>query len=239
MEIHNISEDIVYNSVQKIFELLKTDGNPEGLCLCEQCKMDTVCYALNRVEPRYVISNRGIARMEQDWIGRQQTEADIASLIYKGIRLVNHNQRPTASHDDTVSSEKTSFEPAFDLPTIVGRIFDGETFAPLTEVTIELRCEGEIVPMRNRNWQNPFTLIDKTPGAYSFWPAPVPAEAVNADRVFTFSLKIESENYETTSSYFKIPVVSSIQSPYAYSLDRTFKVPDIYLFPPGEAELNG
>ena len=240
MEIHNISEDIVLSSVQTIFEAIKKEGNPDGLCFCEQCKLDTVCYALNRIEPKYVVSNRGITRIEQDWAGRQQIEADITALVYKGLRLVNHNQRP-AHEDNSASAGRNLAEPVFEFPTIVGRLFDGETFAPLAGVTVELRSGGEIVPMRNRNWQNPFTLISNTPGTYTFWPAHIPAEAVDINRVFEYSLKIESSQYETLSHFFKIPVVSNIQAAYAssYSKDKTFKLPDLYLFHPGEAEQNG
>jgi len=239
MAIHNISEDIVFSSVQNIFDLIKKENNPEEICLCEQCRLDTICYVLNRIEPRYVVSNRGMTRIEQDWIGRQQTEADIASLVYKGLRLVNHNQRPTSLHDDSESIGKITNEPVFDFPTIVGRLFDGNTFAPLTGVTIVLQCSGEMVCMRNRNWQNPYTLVENTPGTFTFWPAPIPAEAVNINKIFEYSLKIESPEYETLYHYFKIPATSGMQSSFSYSLDKTFKLPDLYLFQPGEAELNG
>ena len=122
----------------------------------------------------------------------------------------------------------------------MGRLFDGVTFTPLSEVTVELRGSGEIVPMRNRNWQNPFTLVSNTPGTYTFWPAPVPVDAVDIKRTFEYSLKIESSQYETLIHFFKIPVVSNIQVTHsAYSQDRTFKLPDLYLFHPGEAEQNG
>jgi competence protein ComFB len=239
MEIHNVSEDIVFHSVQNIFAAVKKEGNPNDLCLCEQCRLDTICYTLNRIMPRYIVSNRGMTRMDQDWTARQQTEADIATLIYKGLRLVNHNQRPTAPHDGVTSDDKTLTQPAFYIPTIIGRLFDGETFAPLAGVTVELRNDGEIVSMQNHNWQNPFTLVANTPGAYSFWPAPVPAEAMDLHRTFEFSLKIESPQYETMTHFFKVPTVSTIQALYSNSMDRTFKLPDLYLFPPGEAEQNG
>ena len=239
MEIHNISEDIVFNSVQEIFESIKEKNNPDGLCLCDQCRLDTICYTLNRVEPRYVVSNRGITRLEQDWSGRQQIEADIAALVYKGFQLVNHNQRPTADHDASVSGDRDMSNPAFNLPTIVGRLFDGETFAPISGVTVKLRSEGETVPMRNRNWQNPFTLVDNTPGTYTFWPAVIPADSVGIHRIFEYSLKIESPDYETMTHFFKIPLISDIRSPYSFEHDRTFKLPDLYMFPPGEAEQNG
>jgi competence protein ComFB len=238
MDIHNTIEDIVYSSVQTIFDEIQKEGNPEGFCFCDQCRMDTICYALNRIEPHYIVSNRGFTRMEQDGIKRQQIEADIATLVYKGIRLVNHNQRPNAAHNSASKADAGSSKPVFDIPTIVGRVFDGITFAPVSGVTVLLRCGGEPVDMRNTNWQNPFTLVSNTPGTFSFWPAPVPAEAQDIHKVFEYSLKIESSQYEDFTHFFKIPAISKVQSPYFYSMERTFKMPDIYLFPPGEAEQN-
>ena len=241
MEIYNISENIVFNSMQKIFESIQKEGNPQGLCLCDQCRLDTVCYTLNRIEPQYIVSNRGVTHAEQNWVGRQQTEADIATLVYKGLRLVNHNQRDTSLHDDSVSDNDTKglTEPAFYFPIIVGRLFDGETFDPLSVLKVELRSNGELVPMRNRNWQNPTTLVDNTPGTFTFWPAPVLANEVDLHHIFEYSIKVESPRHETLTHFFKVPSVSILQSASSFSfLDKTFKLPDLYLFPPGEAEQN-
>ena len=240
MEIHNVSEDIVLNSVQNIFNAIKKEGNKGELCLCDQCRLDTICFTLNRIKPRYIVSNRGIAHIEQDWNGKLQTEADIATLVYKGMRQVNHNQRPTCSHTDTsMFSNETSNEPSFYIPNILGRLFDGETFAPVSGVTVTLRSGDEIIPMRNQNWQNPFTLVAHTPGAFTFWPSPVHTEAVGMHRLFEYSLKVESSQYETLTHFFKVAVVSTLVAAHSsYSLDRTFKLPDLYLFPPGEAEKN-
>jgi competence protein ComFB len=94
--------------------------------------------------------------------------------------------------------------------------------------------------MRNQNWQNPFTLIANTPGTFTFWPAPIPADAVDIHRIFKYSIKIESPQYETLTHFFKVPTISSNQSIHnSLSLERTFKLPDLYLFHPGEAEQNG
>ena len=239
MEIHNVSEDKVYHSIEKIFAVIKKDGNPDKFCLCEQCMLDTVCFALNRIEPRYVVSHRGIARLDQDWVRQQQTDADIASLVYKGLKQVNHNQRPHATHNESVKTGETETGPAFHIPTIVGRLFDGETFAPLDGVTVELRGNGGLVPMRNPNWQNPFTLVANTPGTYTFWPAPISAGEVNENSTFEYLLKFESPEYETLTHFFKIPTISSVKGAYSFSPDKTFKLPDLYLFHPGEAEKNG
>jgi competence protein ComFB len=239
IHIHNTNEDIVFTTVQTIFAGIQKSNNPEGFCLCEQCRMDTICFALNRTDPHYIVSNRGITRMEQDGIRHQQNEADIATLVYKGLRLVSHNLRPTAPHDGTVSATLDTNKPAFDIPTIVGRLFNGVSFEPITDVVIELHCKGELVPMRNRNWQNPYTILPSTPGAFTFWPAPVIAEASDINRVFEYSIKVNSPDHEPFVHFFSIPSVSKILTSFSYSLNRTYKLPDLYIFPPGEAEQNG
>jgi len=239
MDIHNTNEDVVFSSVQTIFVEIHESGNPEKFCLCYQCRIDTVCYTLNRIEPNYIVSNRGFTRIEQASIKRQQIEADITSLIYKGLRLVNHNMRPTAPHDGTGGATIKINAPLFDIPTIAGRIFNGESFEPIVDIEVGLYCDGELVAMRNTNWQNPFTMVQSTPGAFSFWPAPIVADYPELTKEFNFSIKVKSPDYEPLNHFFNISSISKFHNPQSYALNRTFKLPDLYIFPPGEAELNG
>ena len=240
MDIHNTNEDLVFLSVQKIFDEIQNSGNPDNFCLCYQCRIDTICFVLNRVEPHYIVSNRGFTRIDPTSIKSQQIEADITSLIYKGVRLVNHNQRPTAPHDGSGGGIIPKINhPVYDIPTIAGRIFDGISFEPITGIDVALYCDGELIPMRNNNWQNPFTMIPSTPGAFSFWPEPVIAETPDTNKEFKFSLRVDSPNYEPMIHFFNISSISKFHNPHSYALNRTFKLPDLYIFPPGEAEQNG
>lgn len=239
MDIHNTSEDIVYSTANKIFDEVQKSSNPENYCLCEQCRIDTICYTLNRITPHYIVSNRGLTRVQQNGIKHQQIEADVTTLLYNGLRLVNHNMRPTAPHDGSHSQDQNVNIPLFDIPTISGRIFHGISFEPIVGIEVMLYCEGEVVPMRNSNWQNPYSMISSTPGGYSFWPAPVNAEAPDVTREFHYSLKINSPDFEQINHFFRITSVSKYHTPNSYTLNRTFKLPDLYIFPPGEAELNG
>ena len=239
MDIHNTNEDLVFLSVQKIFDEIQNSGNTDNICLCYQCRIDTICFVLNRIEPHYIVSNRGFTRIDPTSIKSQQIEADITSLIYKGIRLVNHNQRPTAPHDGSVGILPKINHPVYDIPTISGRIFDGISFEPITGIDVALFCEGELIPMRNNNWQNPFTMIPSTPGAFSFWPAPVTADTPDTNKDFKFSLRVNSPNYEPMIHFFNISSISKFHNPHSYALNRTFKLPDLYIFPPGDPEQNG
>jgi len=238
MDIHNTNEDFVFESVQKIFDEIQRSGNPEQFCMCYQCRIDTICYTLNRISPNYIVSNRGFTRTYQEGINQQQSEADINALIYKGLRLVNHNLRPTAPHDGTGVITHKITPPLFDIPTIAGRIFHGISFEPLVNIDVELYYNGELVQMRNSNWQNPYRIVPNTPSIFSFWPTPLVADVPDITKEFKFTIKVNSPDYEPLSHFFTISAISKFHNPQSYALNRTFKLPDLYLFPPGEAEMN-
>ena len=108
MEFHNTVEDTVIARVNEIFDTLDNKGNPGKFCTCQQCRMDIICYALNRMPPHYIVSNRGAARVQWESIERQQQAADITAMVHEGLKQVNHNQRP---HYDA-STEKGAANPA-------------------------------------------------------------------------------------------------------------------------------
>ncbi|MDR0450605.1 MAG: late competence development ComFB family protein [Treponema sp.] len=237
MELHNTVEDIVISKVTEIFDSIAESENPECFCTCDHCRMDTVCFVLNRARPHYIVSNRGVARVDQETTERQQEEVDIVSLIYEGIRRVNHNLRPNIVHRAGGGGKPAEGQqPVYNIPTIVGRIFNGRNFAPVSDVKVELYHNGELIAMKDNNWQNPYKMVSNTEGTFSFWPSPVPAKGPNEHKVFEFTIKAESPDYETLNHFFKIPVISDTQSALAYSMERTIKLPNLFMFPPGSDE---
>jgi competence protein ComFB len=238
MEIHNITEDIVFAKVQEVFDAIEKEGGKGDFCTCRHCRLDTACYVLNRSQPRYIMSNRGVARAEQETIERQQLEADIVALVYDGIKRVSHHQRPNFRHSPqgAEGAPNTGNTPFFNIPTIVGRIFNGINFSPLSDIQAELRQDGELTVMKDGNWQNPYTIVDKTEGTFTFWPQPVPADAAGARKIFEFSFRVAAPGFEPLNHHFQIPVTGEMGTASSYSMDRTFKLPDLYLFPPGGEE---
>ncbi|MDR2517160.1 MAG: late competence development ComFB family protein [Spirochaetaceae bacterium] len=234
-EIHNTTEDVVFAQVTEIFDFIEKEGSAQGFCTCSQCRRDTACYVLNRTVPRYVVSNRGVARVEQTSIERQQFTADIAAKVWEGLKQVHHNQRP-AGHEAGKGIYAENDGPAFNIPTIVGRLLNGSNFEPLSEIAVELRRDGELVRMRNSNWQNPYHLVANTEGTFTFWPYPIPADAAGTRTAFEFSIRVAAGGFETLNHFFKLPVISEKDQVRSYSMARTFKLPDLYMFPPGGDE---
>ena len=237
MELHNTMEDTVIARVNEIFEIFRQERNPDNYCTCDQFRMDTICYVLNRTTPHYILSHRGAARTQRETIEQQQQAADITALVYEGLKKVNHSLR----HDlaPSAGAGSRSNNPVFNIPTIMGRLFNGNDFAPLPDAVVELLWNSELVAMKDRNWQNPCSLVSSSEGTFSFWPAPAESGRVNNHKIFEYTLRVSSPGFETLFHFFKIPVASEIQAASSFTLNRTFKLPDLYLFPPGEAEQNG
>jgi competence protein ComFB len=239
MELKNTVENTVISKVDEVFRALGENENTKNYCNCNQCRMDIICYVLNRTPPHYIVSNRGASRVFSEGLERQQRAADITALIYDGLKRVNHNQRPNFIH----SSDPDYIDPGskiavFNVPTIMGRIFNGDNFAPLSGADVELLWNGELVAMKDGNWHNPYHIVSNLEGNFSFWPAPVPASRTNNHKIFEYTLRVCAPGFETLNHFFKIPVASEIQAAGSFSLERTFKLPDLYIFPPGEAEKN-
>ena len=235
MELHNVIEDMVIPKVADIFNTIEKGGNPDKLCICDQCRIDTACYVLNRVAPFYIVSSRGAVRAQKENVERQQREADIAALIYDGLKRVNHNHRPNIEPGSPLQDIPAD-KPVYNIPTITGRLFDGNNFAPISGLKLELYYNGALVAMKDRNWQNPLNLVSHTEGTYSFWPVPVIAEKSGDHTTFEYTLKVkgEGDGYEALTHVFRIPVISEIQTTKSFNLERTFKLPDLFMFPPGE-----
>jgi competence protein ComFB len=234
-EIHNTVEDAVFSEIDDICAAIDRDGKGD-ICTCPQCRMDAACYVLNRIAPHYVISNRGVARVEQESIERQQTVADITALVYEGIKRVTHNQRRTANHNLKLEDKVMADTPVYNIPTIVGRLFNGINFEPLSAVNVELRMDGNLVPMKDNNWQNPYCLVANTKGTFTFWPKPIVVETRGQCKNFEYSLHVEVPGFETLNHFFRIPMISDSVPVRSYSMARTFKLPDLYMFPPGKDE---
>ena len=239
MELHNTVEDTVITRVNEIFEALANGENKSNYCTCNHCRMDIICYVLNRMKPHYIVSNRGASRVQTESLEKQQQLADITALIHEGFRQVNHNQRPNFSHKPGLNGTGSIKEhPIFNIPTIMGRLFNGNNFAPISDVSVELFWNGALVAMKDGNWQNPCHVVPNTEGTFSFWPVIVKASKTNETKIFEYSLRVAAPEFETLTHFFKISVTSEVHEAGSFTLARTYKLPDLYMFPPGEDEQN-
>ncbi|MDR1325744.1 MAG: late competence development ComFB family protein [Treponema sp.] len=230
MKFHNINEDVVISKVDEIFEFIQKQGNPEHFCFSEQCRLDTICYVLNRVEPHYIVSSSGVARFGLDTTERRQLKIDVTALVYDAIKKVTQNTR---SFPMAYLGPALEDSPVFNIPTILGKFLNGVNFAPMVDAKLELRLDGKLTPMIDERWQNPYKLVSDNPGIFSFWPSPVPTEALGIRQVFKFVISAEKEGFETVHHFFEAEAMSEAQRHSAFSMDRSISLYDLYMFPVG------
>lgn len=86
MEIYNYMEDIVKDSLQALL------SPGEDICRCEKCRLDMIAWALNRLPPKYVVSDKG--RMHTKFKEQEiQFRTDVTRELTGAIAHINRNPR--------------------------------------------------------------------------------------------------------------------------------------------------
>jgi competence protein ComFB len=208
MEIYNLMEDYVKHAIKVLLD------DKEGICKCEQCRMDMVCYCLNKTKPRYVISSRGFVHTRNEKRENMQMNIDILALGQEAVDVISSMPRHEQKiKTDNAEVKKEIGKSYFFFPVFVGRVVD-EEFQALSnaKVTLTFADSGEKAEMIGDYWKNPTTLVPAMDGTFSFHALPLPADEINIKKKFKFCLEIEKEDYETACKYFEIDIISSISS---------------------------
>jgi len=207
MNIYNQKEAQVFSLIDDIFGEEKEKREP-AFCVCGQCRLDVACYVLNRVEPRYVISERGVAHTEGHYQAKIQETADLAALIHEGIDRVSSQKRPDFPHTGEPKQRVEQRGMMF-FPMIKGRVFNGNTFEPVCNIDVFLNIDSEPVEMVDPNWQNPCHIYDNSSGSFYFLPKPFKPGSSLLDDPVRFEILIDDLRFEPLRHFFSISPTGS------------------------------
>ena len=228
MNVHNLMEDVVKKSVNNLYDRVKGENVAWLTCDCENCRMDTISYVLNRIPPKYVVSGRGVTH-NAEYFQSAQLQADIDSLALEGMRIVSATKRPF--HNEARSSiENKPKHPAFNFFTFMGSVLDGNTFEPVPEAKITLKIDGKLAEMVDKTWSNPYNLVPSTKGVYSFWVKSIPAKESGERAYFNFSIEIEADGYSESVYHFEVPIMSEDKVRQTLDSTYTLKIKDLVIF---------
>lgn len=229
MNVHNLMEEIVVQSVNNLYDQVKKEGISWLSCDCENCRLDTVSYVLNRIPPKYVVSGRGVTHASES-LNNSQLKADLESLVLEGMRTVNGTKRPYHSATRRECTIEPSSKPAFNFFTLTGTVLDGTTFEPLINADVTLKCDGKLAEMVDVTWANPYKTVKSTKGSFSFWMKSIKAKKAGETKTFDISIEISAPDYEPLIRHFEFPVTS--EGAVRNELDSTcgIKINDLVLF---------
>jgi len=232
MNVHNLMEDLVTKSVNSLYDRVKSENVTWLTCDCENCRLDTVSYVLNRIPPKYVVSGRGVTH-NAEYLTSPQLQADIDSLALEGMRTVSSTKRPFHSENRKlceIQANQGKTSPAFNFFTFMGNVLDGNTFEPVTEADITLRMDGKLAEMVDKTWSNPYHMVRSTKGVYSFWVKSLPAKKSGEREYFKFSIEIKAEGYSDSLYHFEVPIMSEDSIRQTLDSTYTLKIKDLVIF---------
>jgi competence protein ComFB len=221
-------EEMVYAAVNDLFDTAKMNKAPWLTCSCNQCRLDTICYVLNQMPPRYIKSGRGLAysQFEDATTDKSQLAADIRRIGLEGMKKVLSSKRPHTRLPTDLPDA-----PVFNFPTFVGRIFDGQTFEPAKDVSVLLLMDSVKAESIDHSWENPYHITAHTPGTFTFWVKPVGAENDGQKKVFPFEIQVKRRGFDPIQYFFELGVTSESIIRTAYTAEHAFILPDLHLFP--------
>lgn len=82
MKLLNYMEDIAANELERLLE------DTKDICKCQKCKLDMLAWALNRLPPKYIVSEKG--RVFTKITGQNvQFQVDVIRELTKAILYIS------------------------------------------------------------------------------------------------------------------------------------------------------
>ena len=211
VQLRNYQEDVVLKAIQ-----IALEGRPE-LAADSAVINDVAAYALNRLPPRYIVSERGFTRLAAEHFDDESlgSMVGILMLVNEGISLVER-RRPAVggiAAAKTLSVEEQVM-PMHTMPQVFGKIVSSETGAPVHGAEVLLLVNGARAEEARAGWPNPCTVVPGANGYYSFWPAPVRCAEDTAE--FLLEVQVQHPDYrpERATTTIATGCVFTLQDQY-------------------------
>jgi len=169
MELKNYQEDLVLHIAEIVLEDRPDVKKSGGLLL------DVAAYALNRLPPRYILSERGFTRLAADhYVDGDNGDGlaglvEVLLLVNKAVDTIAGRRKPTAGGAAAGEEERTLLGYWHNLPYLIGRVADRGRAVVGASVTLYLNGKPAL-PAAEAGWTNPYLTNAATRGFYSFLP---------------------------------------------------------------------
>lgn len=221
MKLKNYQEDVVLRAIE-----IALEESPQ-LLEDEAFVNDVAAYVLNRVPPRYVMSERGFLRLALEHSEDGNHDKSLANvielmiLVNQGVELIRNRRGepqetasrvaaglPNDAFADVADEPRVEF--VHNYPQIIGRVVDAESGAPVIGASVTMHIDGDLVPPAALGWQNPYVTTEKTRGHFSFWPHATRSEAraLTGELLFT----VEHGEFEPFSRVERVTTDGSYEA---------------------------
>lgn len=233
MKLKNYQEDLVLHVADIVIK-----DRPD-IKADEDLLHDVAAYTLNRLPPRYILSERGFTRLAADhWVDSDNEDGlaslvEVLILVNKAVDIVKSRRKdetPAKQADKALEEELPDVRKYWhNLPYLIGRVLDKKTNKPVFDARVHVTINGRPAEPAERGWLNPYCTNPGTKGFFSFLPKPIRSRSKN--RVITLGLKIEHKNYKPFSLEQKIDTAGELTTYQFIRSDQILNLDDAYLSP--------
>jgi len=216
MKVKNYQEDLVMRTINLVLEDRSDVPKNESLV------RDVAAYTLNRMPPKYIMSERGFTRLASEfWTngsnGGDSTEhlldlVEMVLLIHRGIDVVTSRRKPDGAAEAETETGIESDEPIgywHNFPHFIGKVVDQATRKPVFGVRATLYINGEKAHSADDGWPNPYFTNKGSKGFYSFWPQPRRYKAEQKN--FTIMVTLELPGHKTATQEMTLATQGDFQ----------------------------
>jgi len=173
MRLKNYNEDLVLETVKIVLK-----DRPD-IPASRSLVLDVAAYALNRVPPKYITSERGFTReFVHDGNGEEGERLvnviELITLVNRAVDVVARRRREAvpARRPVTLSlkDEDLHLTYFYNMPHIFGRVVDESSGQPVIDARATLWVNDQVSVPAEPGWHNPITTHEQTKGYFSFWP---------------------------------------------------------------------
>jgi competence protein ComFB len=176
MRLKNYNEDLVLETVKVVL------GDRKDIHPTRALILDVAAYALNRIPPKYITSERGLTRELIQAVNGNDEEGERLVSVIELITLVNRavdivvrrrrdsgpaRQPPSPAPAEDADMHLTYF---YNMPHIFGRVVDAGDGTPIIAAQATLWIDERVSVPAEPGWRNPYTTNEQTRGYFSFWP---------------------------------------------------------------------
>jgi hypothetical protein len=176
MRLKNYNEDLVLETVKIVLR------DRKDVTASRSFVLDVAAYALNRIPPKYITSERGFTRevvQANNGNGERGEKLlniiELITLVNRAVDVVARRRREgtpsrraaRATSADGGDGPLTYF---YNMPHIFGRIVDAGDGKPVFAAEATLWINERVSVPAEPGWRNPYTTNEQTKGYFSFWP---------------------------------------------------------------------
>jgi competence protein ComFB len=233
MELKNYQEDLVLY-VADIVIKDRPDVVPS-----ERLIHDVAAYTLNRLPPRYIVSERGFTRLAADhWIDEDSNDGlaslvEVLILVNRAIDIVKSRRKTQRQPVEEVRENDNELPDVLrywhNLPYLIGRVLDSNTRKPVVDACIYFSIDGKTAEPAEKGWLNPYRTNAGTKGFYSFLPKPMRSRLKS--KQFSVKLLIEHKNFKPITLEKKIDTSGELTTYKFIRSDQILNLNNTYLKP--------